>query len=169
MTLHTNTPDILGTLGFKPGVLNIILAGKGTSRLATRSSIGILESDGTVTAQYVHFDGYLSHVGQILKDHYSDPQKLRQLSKLGALSQLRPEIGEQHTWSNPNDQPDWCVAYGRDRGEDDVGPYSYVDVTDWLRVGQEYNYLWNGEEWFVSCSLTKYNLRSLIQVMLEQE
>lgn len=137
--------------------------------MATRSTIAMLNPDGTVTSQYCHWDGYISHNGRILKDHYTDPQKIHQLLSLGSLSSLRPEIGEKQDFDKPTNE-NWCVAYGRDRGETDVGPITYLNVKDWLDQGkQEYNYLWMGDEWLVTSYVTNHQLRSLVQVILEHD
>lgn len=136
--------------------------------MATRSTIARLNADHTVTAIYVHWDGYIHHNGHILKDHYMDPTKIDQLMNLGALSSLRPEIGEKQDFDAPTDK-DWCVAYGRDRGEEDVAARTYDNVQMWLDNGEEYNYLWDGSEWHVAGYVTNHELRSLVQVILEGE
>lgn len=140
---------------------------EGTS-MATRSTIARLNADHTVTAIYCHFDGYIDHHGHILKDHYMDPVKIDQLISLGDLSQLNPEIGEKQNFDQPTNK-DWCVAYGRDRNESDVGARTYNTAPSWLDNGQEYNYLWDGSEWLVSGYETNHELRSLVQVILEGE
>ena len=134
--------------------------------MGTRSSIGVLNTDGTVTACYVHWDGYIDHNGHILKDHYTDPDKIQALMNLGSLSILAPEIGEAQNFDAPTNT-NWCLAYGRDRGETDVEADVYENVNTWLARGEEYNYLWTGSEWEVS----SYDdpLRSLIQVILEAD
>jgi len=37
--------------------------------MATRSNIAIENQDGTVSAIYCHFDGYIDGVGEILYEH----------------------------------------------------------------------------------------------------
>ena len=86
--------------------------------MATRSLIGKLNSDGTITNIYCHFDGYPEHNGVILQEHYYTPFKVDQLLALGNLSVLSEQIGEKQdfdSYSTRNN--DWCLAYGRDRGE----------------------------------------------------
>lgn len=136
--------------------------------MATRSTIARLNADHSVTAIYCHFDGYIEGNGHILKDHYTDQIKIDQLMDLGALSQLKPEIGEKHKVDHPTNK-DWCLAYGRDRDESDTASQTYENVQAWLDNGEEYNYLWNGTEWLVSGYETNHGPRSLVQVMLEQE
>lgn len=69
--------------------------------MGTRSTIALEFADGTVQSVYCHWDGYLSNNGVILRDHWSDPFKLRELIDLGNLSQLAPEIGVKHEFDNP--------------------------------------------------------------------
>lgn len=134
--------------------------------MATRSTIGVLNADQSVTAIYCHWDGAIDHNGHILKDNYTHPEKIQALMALGSLSILAPEIGEKQYFDAPTSR-DWCLAYGRDRGESDVDAQQHESVEDWLNKGQEYNYLWQGSEWLVSCGRTHGELRSLVQVMLE--
>jgi hypothetical protein len=88
--------------------------------MATRSLIGKLNSDGTITSIYCHWDGYPSHNGVLLQEYWNTPYKVDQLLALGDLSSLGKEIGEQHDFNSPRNR-DWCTAYGRDRGERGVG------------------------------------------------
>jgi len=116
--------------------------------MATRSNIGILNSDGPVDYIYCHFDGYVEHNGKILNEHYTTENKIHRLMELGDLSVLGPEIGEQQDF---NDHvKGTCLAYGRDRGEDGVEARkcSYVDYTK--EYFEEYVYLFTpGKGWEV--------------------
>jgi hypothetical protein len=116
--------------------------------MATRSNIGILNSDGTVDYIYCHFDGYVEHNGKILNEHYTTENKIHRLMELGDLSVLGPEIGEQQDFERP--VKGTCLAYGRDRGEDGVEARkcSYVDYTK--EYFEEYVYLFTpGKGWEV--------------------
>lgn len=91
---------------------------KGDPRMSTRSRIAIRQPDGSYRSIYCHFDGYPAGVGATLAAHYTDPAKVEQLMVLGDLSSLGPEIGEPHDFAAPLEaHPDWCRAYGRDRGD----------------------------------------------------
>ena len=73
--------------------------------MATRSRIGILNDDGTVDSIYCHWDGYLSHNGKILFEHYTDPAVVQELIALGDISSLGIDIGEKHPFDfNSNDE-----------------------------------------------------------------
>jgi hypothetical protein len=122
--------------------------------MATRSHIGVQNSDGSVDAIYAHWDGYPSYNGKILRDHYSpdaeadDPRaKIYALIALGDISSLAPEIGEKHDFNKP---PDGVVnAYGRDRGETGVEARHFENVDDFLKYAdEEYTYLLDeNDEW----------------------
>jgi hypothetical protein len=78
---------------------------------------------------YVHSDGYPGGVGQVLLDNYHGPEIVKALFRLGDLSVLGEELGEQHDFDWVGRVPasqitadlrfKMCRAYGRDRGEKD--------------------------------------------------
>lgn len=123
--------------------------------MGTRSTIAIQNADGTVTGIYCHWDGYLSHNGQILQDYYTDEAKVRELIALGDLSSLGANIGEKHPFDERVDAETYadtrCTAYGRDRGEKNAEATTYASHADFLDVmGQEYDYLFTpGAGWTV--------------------
>lgn len=120
--------------------------------MATRSTIALEFADGTVEQIYCHWDGYLENNGQILLKHYSDPFKLQRLIDLGAVSSLRPEIGEKQDFDKRDTQNDnWCLVYARDRGEDLV-KHKFKDYADYKANAQseEYNYILRTDgKWYV--------------------
>lgn len=86
--------------------------------MATRSRIAIENVDNTVTSIYCHFNGYVSHNGKILHNHFQDREKVEELIALGNISFLKENIEptDKHSFNNP--QEGVTVAYHRDRGED---------------------------------------------------
>ena len=73
---------------------------------------------------------------------------------------LGSEIGEVHDFdARYGEQPelpmtdDWCMAYGRDRGEKDVEARHFDDVKSWTEAMEgswcEWAYLWDGENWLI--------------------
>lgn len=120
--------------------------------MATRSTIALEYADGTVEQIYCHWDGYLEHNGQILLKHYSDPFKLRDLIDLGAISSLRPEIGEKQNFDQRETQnKNWCLVYARDRGEELV-KHRFKDFAEYKANAQdeEYNYILRRDgNWYV--------------------
>jgi hypothetical protein len=74
--------------------------------MSTRSAIAIQENkDGPIKYAYCHYDGYISHNGKILNEHYRDPAKVKELLSEGDLSSLGETI-------------DKSVFFHRDRKED---------------------------------------------------
>ena len=135
--------------------------------MGTRSTIALEFADGTVEQVYCRWDGYLSHNGQILARHYSDPFKLRELIDLGDLSSLGINIGSQHPFSPHFDEGSKlaydkameegaCTFYARDRGEAGVAAKRFKDYADYVENHQyeEYDYILrnvNGKAtWFVA-------------------
>jgi hypothetical protein len=131
--------------------------------MATRSLIGKLNEDGTITNIYCHFDGYPERNGVILQEYYSTPFKVDQLLALGNLSVLSKQIGEKQDFNKREIQNhDWCLAYGRDRGESNqqaqVSTRESFFSTD---HGVDYLYLYNNDfEWecYNAWTLTPENI-----------
>lgn len=121
--------------------------------MGTRSNIGIINEDGSVTAIYCHWDGFLSYSGKILLQHYTSTDIVNQLMLLGDLSSLNeklyPDDSKPHTFQNQ--QEDVCVAYGRERNESDVDCKIFKDIGDFERFAgnsdAEYQYLFNSGKW----------------------
>jgi hypothetical protein len=139
--------------------------------MATRSTIGILNSDSTVQAVYCHWDGYPEHNGKLLMENYTTEATVRELIELGSISSLGRQIGEKHPFSKfENDagehplvgaakearialaeQEGWTTFYARDRGETDVSANTYDNVQQFVEeFGEEYNYLFINGTWFVN-------------------
>jgi hypothetical protein len=116
--------------------------------MATRSHIGVRNTDGTVDYIYCHWDGYPEHNGKILIDQYADMDKVNALMKLGDLSILGYEIGEKQDFDDRSTHNrNWCLAYGRDRGRQDVSVKTtqFVDLLKDDNV--DYVYVFDGDYW----------------------
>jgi hypothetical protein len=87
--------------------------------MSTHAIIGALQADGSVHSVYLHCDGYPSHCGRILAEHYSTAARVAALVKLGGLSVLGPVLapapGQVHNMRTR--APGVCLAYARDTGE----------------------------------------------------
>ena len=126
--------------------------------MATRSAIGFVEYDGSITAIYCHWDGYLEGVGATLVKHYNDTYKLLDLLEQGDISSLREEIGKKHPFSyhmtnlSPQAYDDaygkMTTAYGRDRGEK-CPAKDFVNATAFRSHYSDcdFFYLYDGNEW----------------------
>ena len=113
--------------------------------MATRSYIGVRNTDSSVDYIYCHFDGYPEHNGQILTEHYTNINRVNELLQLGDLSVLGQFIGEKMDFDKRIQ--DTCLAYGRDRGETNVDKKNsgYDElITD---QSVDYVYVFDGDYW----------------------
>ena len=116
--------------------------------MATRSTIAVKQADGTIKGIYCHWDGYPSHNGKILVEHYNTQELAEKLIAPGFLSSLAPSCDKPagHTFEEPVEGH--SVYYGRDRGETNVDPFVFPTHAGLVKAqGQEYDYLWDGSQW----------------------
>lgn len=120
--------------------------------MATRSNIGIVNSDGSVTGIYCHWDGYPENNGKLLLNHYNNTAIVYELMDLGNLSYLAENLycdDNNHSFNNPADKV--CVAYGRDRGEKNEESKSFNNISEFEKYANntaaDYQYLFNNNKW----------------------
>ena len=121
--------------------------------MATRSNIAVKMNDGTFKKIYCHFDGYVSHNGVMLLEHYNSQERAEALVALGNISYLRPSIEcpSGHSFDYP--VAGYTVAYGRDRGEKkQEAQIIHKSNTNCLEVDEEYLYVWIDDAWYVKRS-----------------
>ena len=119
--------------------------------MGTRSTIALEFADGSVGQVYCHWDGYLSHNGKILVEHYQDPFKLQKLIDTGDLSVLHAELGEKHDFNESYENG--CTFYGRDRGETGIDARYFKDFADYVKNHsyEEYEYILRTDGvWYVN-------------------
>ncbi len=118
--------------------------------MGTSSRIGKLLPDGKVKCITCHYDGYVSGgVGEDLLDHYQDETKIDALLDLGNLSGIGKEIGEKQDFYDFHSQnPNWCLAYGRDRGEKKMEAKTIPLEEFQSDRNWSYLYLFKDGEWF---------------------
>ena len=115
--------------------------------MATRSTIALEFADGSVSQVYCHWDGYLENNGQILRDSYRDPFKVRDLIDGGDMSSLGPDT-------------DTTEYYMRDRHETDCHARRYANADEYFDQCQqeEYDYILRNVDgdavWYVRCYAT---------------
>lgn len=91
--------------------------------MGTRSYIAVETEPNKFIGVYCHWDGYLTHNGDILLKHYNSKAKATELVNHGGISTLGPKIGVKHEFGIPTykeDEPHYneCTFYHRDRGEE---------------------------------------------------
>ena len=120
--------------------------------MSTHSIIAYKTPEGKYRGIYCQFDGYPSHNGKILKEHYTDPDKIKQLIDLGNLSSLEANVhpkGSNHNYRTP--EKGVCVYYVRDRGDDweDEKPVEDDNLQEFLEYLPDvpYLYLFENGKW----------------------
>ncbi len=138
--------------------------------MSTRSRIAIEKEDGKVESIYCHFDGYPEHNGVILQKHYTDREKTQKLIDLGDISILAPEVDapEGHTFENR--VKDVVVAYGRDRGEDDVEKKLHSSKENFFDGDiEEYGYILTKEgDWEIKSAYNHTNGVEKLEAVLSK-
>lgn len=106
--------------------------------MGTRSAIAEVAENGSVVASYCHYDGYISHTGEVLQRHYNTPELASQIARIGYASFLENTYEETKNGSVHKNE----------------STITYESVEDFIKnggdAGEEYLYLWDGEAWFVS-------------------
>ncbi len=103
--------------------------------MATRSNIAVEANDGTITLVYAHWDGYPSHNGRLLLEHYESTEAARALVRRGDVSILAENLD--------------ATQFYDDRGEswDMIRPRVLNGREDLPTSGtQEFLYLWVEDE-----------------------
>jgi hypothetical protein len=105
--------------------------------MGTPSMIGILNNDGSVTATYCHYDGYLEHNGRVLMTSYNTRHAARAVAEAGYFSSLSEKFNES-------------VEYAVHKNE---SPVVYDSVEVYMKCGYnhasaDYLYLFDGDAWF---------------------
>lgn len=119
--------------------------------MSTNSTIAAIQKDGTVKAVYAHWDGYIQGNGKLLFENHNSEDAAQTIVGLGSISSLdellSPPEGVEHSFDKPAKGVTTC--YGRDRGESDTEPTSYISLESYTAHGdfQEFNYLWRNNKW----------------------
>ena len=121
--------------------------------MSTRSMIA-LQTENAIEAVYCHSSGAPDHHLPILTGHYATDAAVAALMDLGDLSVLGPELGREHGFGEHGKTPEtknWCLAYGRDRGETDVAKRVYATedafLEDALGNWADYVYIFRAGRW----------------------
>lgn len=107
-----------------------------------------LQDGDKLTAIYCHFDGYVEGVGITLLNHWNTTDRVRSLMELGDLSSLGTEVGEKQDFDRRTSK-DWCLAYGRDRGEKgtEAKPFHSLHYAEGAHGYVDYFYVFDGSQW----------------------
>jgi len=114
--------------------------------MSTNASI-IVPSIAGFHCIYLHYDGMPSEALVTLKEHYNTTESVEKLMNLGDLSTLNisTDCPEGHSFEKP--VKGFCVAYGRDRGEENCDKQFNPLLSQC--TNQQYNYLFKNDEWSI--------------------
>ena len=90
--------------------------------MSTRSFIGMVNRDLSITSVYCHWDGYPEYNGKMLLEHYDTPAKVRKLLHKGDFSSLQENISD--------------IEYYVDRGDEDTGAVTQ-NLGDFIKMCKE--------------------------------
>lgn len=111
--------------------------------MGTMSAIGKVNEDGSCDVVYCYHDGYAYHNGKILKENYTEIDKINELLELGSLYSLGKDTKE-------------TVAYCRDFGEEKRTASHFDNAEEIFEQCKEnfleFVYLFNNERWY--CYIT---------------
>lgn len=126
--------------------------------MGTASMIGYYnKEDGSVTATYCHYDGYVAYNGRLLVESYNTPQKAKAVANAGYLSGLKSDLYESVVEAVHNEP---AVEY--------ASPEVFLRCGD-NHAGADYLYLFDGEAWFFTNTSTKPQMRRFEEVEMNLE
>ena len=105
--------------------------------MSTRSTISVVNTDGTVSSIYCHFDGYLKNNGAILNTHYDELNKAIELVSHGDMSSLGVSVDDtQYYHRDRNESWERTKPAQFDNWDDfvysfDEQDYNYVFIDTW--------------------------------------
>lgn len=123
--------------------------------MGTASLIGNYNEDGTVTATYCHYDGYLSYNGKLLVQSFNTPERAKAVAEAGYLSGLIADLDESIEKS-----------VHKQEAETYSSPAEFFSDATANYYGAEYLYLFDGEVWFYR---SVYNMNGYEEVEMNLE
>lgn len=121
--------------------------------MATRSTISLMNADGSIQTVYCHWDGYLEGVGKVLLENYNTREAVEKLISGGDISSLGTYVSdEKEPFDRVLDGPDYTVFYSF-RGEDSPAKtFSSLEDYEANHQSEEFDYIFNDNMWSVFVS-----------------
>lgn len=121
--------------------------------MATRAAIAIA-NDTHLLGVYLHWDGYPSHAGRILTQHWNRRALVELLIAQGDISSIGAGLGIKHDFDGPR-PADSCTFYRRDRGEEGCDAREFRTAEDFVEemaaAGCEFFYIFGWDDrWWIS-------------------
>ena len=112
--------------------------------MATRSTISIENSDGSINTVYAHWDGYISNNGVILQKYYNTRELVEKLIAGGGISSLGRYISE--TPLDFDNRDNNFTNYYSYRGEiTEIRHHKDFDTYESENDNQDYDYLFTSD------------------------
>ena len=128
--------------------------------MSTRSSIAVQHSDGTVSAIYCHFDGYIEGVGLTLHENFNDDASALNLVMRGNLSTVHGGVeayaDRGEAWEDNAPKVYESFEQYKDNVQDDIGSNGFCYI---FREGA-----WHAHGDSVNRSGKTYKLSRLIEI-----
>jgi hypothetical protein len=125
--------------------------------MGTHAMIGMYnKKDGSVTASYCHYDGYLEGVGRTLDEFYDTQYDAEVVAKGGYMSALYDDYMETRKEAVHNEP---AIVY------DSVSRF-LKEGADY--AGADYLYLWDGEAWFFAPTYEKGSSFEEVKINLKK-
>lgn len=138
--------------------------------MSTNAIIGKLQANGTVRSIYLHYDGYFSYAGRILRTFYRTEKRIDALLALGNLSRLGPSpYGKDASTPQELDKVR-CRAYIRDCGRKEKAEKAeiYPDKETFF-ADNEIVYLYDNGHWYHACCGRVTDITSPLVTHLKEE
>jgi hypothetical protein len=101
--------------------------------MSTRSNVAIINKDNSITASYIHHDGYISGVGGQLLEHYNNGPAASRVARMGYASSLMDTVKESRNKSENHPLP---MVFSIEEFIDDVKRSDLEFVYVWMKDHQ---------------------------------
>jgi len=118
--------------------------------MSTNSTISVVCKDGIVKSVYCHYDGYIDHTGNILKQYYNTSELAEKLVDKGDISYLQPTIKNTIFYHRDYKEPKQVKKY------DSLQDYT-VHYIKYGLFWTDYDYIFmNDHKWYLYFPKTKH-------------
>ena len=106
--------------------------------MSTNALVAYTRSDGSIVSSYVHYDGYVTVLGETLLEHYNDEKSALGVSVGGYYSSLSSDVNESLESATHTEEPEMFDSFNDFR--------DYCEANSHL----EFCYLWLRDRWIFS-------------------